>query len=112
MRKIKKVKIENKEYICDFRFDRIAILIEKDSIVINNLINYFKNKIHTFTFDQEHYEYITLPNKSTIDYFENTSYSELFCEIRISGLKKCRINTGDRIKCIREYNLKEIRTNY
>lgn len=108
---MKSIEINNKRYYCDLRFTRLSILIDKDSDDINNITNYLKNRIYTFTFDREIYKYVYLPNVSKIDIFYNSSVSESMVELRISGLESFR-NDSDYIKYIRQYKLKEIRMNY
>ena len=108
---MKSLEIDGRKYYCDIRFTRLSILIDKDSDDINNITNYLKNRIYTFTFDRDLYKYVYFPNVSKIDIFDNSSVSESMVELRISGLKSFR-NDSDYIKYIRQYKLKEIRMNY
>ena len=108
---MKSVEINGKKYYCNLRFTRLSILIDKDSDDINNIKNYLKNRIYTFTFDRDLYNYVYLPNVSKIDIFDNSSVSESLVELRISGLESFR-KDSDYIKYIRQYKLKEIRMNY
>ncbi len=108
---MKSVEINGKKYYYNLRFTRLSILIDKDSDDINNITNYLKNRIYTFTFDRDLYNYVYLPNVSKIDIFDNSSVSESLVELRISGLVSLR-NDSDYIKYIRQYKLKEIRMNY
>ena len=108
---MKSVEINGKKYYCNLRFTRLSILIDKDSDDINNITNYLKNRIYTFTFDRDLYNYVYLPNVSKIDIFDNSSVSESLVELRISGLESFR-KDSDYIKYIRQYKLKEIRMNY
>lgn len=108
---MKSVEINGKKYYCNLRFTRLSILIDKDSDDINNITNYLKNRIHTFTFDRDLYNYVYFPNLSKIDIFDNSSVSESLVELRISGLVSFR-NDSEYKKFIRQYKLKEIRMNY
>ena len=108
---MKSVEINGNKYYCNLRFTRLSILIDKDSDNINNITNYLKNRIYTFTFDRDLYNYVYLPNVSKIDIFDNSSVSESLVELRISGLESFR-NDSDYTKYIRQYKLKEIRMNY
>ena len=108
---MKSLEIDGRKYYCDIRFTRLSILIDKDSDDINNITNYLKNRIYTFTFDRDLYKYVYFPNLSRIDIFDNSSVSESLVELRISGLKSFR-KDSDYIKYIRQYKLKEIRMNY
>ena len=108
---MKSIEINGKKYYCDLRFSRLSILIDRDSDDINNITNYLKNRIYTFTFDRDLSKYVYLPNVSKIDIFDNSSVSESLVELRISGLKSFR-NDSEYKKHIRQYKLKEIRMNY
>jgi len=108
---MKSVEINGKKYYCNLRFTRLSILIDKDSDDINNITNYLKNRIHTFTFYRDINKYVYLPNVSKIDIFYNSSLSESLVELRISGLESFHKDSEYK-KYIRQYKLKEIRMNY
>lgn len=108
---MKSVEINGKKYYYDLKFSRLSLLVDKNSDDINDITNYLKNRIYTFSFDRSFTKYVYFPNVSKIDIFDNSSVSESLVELRISGLTIFR-KESDMLKEIRQYKLKEIRMNY